>query len=138
MCNTARGALGRMCYVNAVSDAERWTVDTHVTIIRTNTDECLREWLFYYLYSHHGQGQIFARERGTAFADKRGQTSIQPRDVLTIPIPLPTIAEQQRLAAYLDSVQAQAAALKRAQEDTDADLRRLEQAILDRAFRGEL
>jgi type I restriction enzyme S subunit len=53
-------------------------------------------------------------------------------------IPIAPIAEQQRLVAYLDSIQAQAAALKRAQEDTDAELRRLEQAILDRAFRGEL
>jgi type I restriction enzyme S subunit len=46
--------------------------------------------------------------------------------------------EQRCIVAYLDSVQAQAAALKRAQEDTDAELHRLEQAILDRAFRGEL
>ena len=53
-------------------------------------------------------------------------------------IPIAPITEQQRLVAYLDSVQTQAAALKRAQEDTDAELRRLEQAILDRAFRGEL
>ena len=45
---------------------------------------------------------------------------------------------QRGIVAYLDSVRAQAAALKRAHEDTDAELRRLEQAILDRAFRGEL
>jgi type I restriction enzyme S subunit len=53
-------------------------------------------------------------------------------------IPIAPITEQQRLVAYLDSIQAQATALKHAQEDTDAELRRLEQAILDRAFRGEL
>jgi type I restriction enzyme S subunit len=138
MCNTARGALGRVCYVDAVPDGESWTVDTHVSIIRTNTRECLREWLFYYLHSRRGQAQILARERGTAFADKRGQTSIQPRDMLTVPIPLPSIGEQRHIVAYLDSVQTQATALKRAQQDTDAELRRLEQAILDRAFRGEL
>jgi type I restriction enzyme S subunit len=57
---------------------------------------------------------------------------------LTVPVPLPSIDDQRRIVDYLDSVQAQAAALKRAQEDTDAELRRLEQAILDRAFRGEL
>jgi type I restriction enzyme, S subunit len=53
-------------------------------------------------------------------------------------IPIAPIAEQQCLMAYLDSIQSQAAALKRAQDDTDAELRRLEQAILGRAFRGEL
>jgi restriction endonuclease S subunit len=74
------------------------------------------------LYSRHGQTEILAREKGIAFADKRGQTHLYPRDMLTVPVPLPSIDEQHRIVAYLDSVQTQAAALKRAQEDTDADL----------------
>jgi type I restriction enzyme, S subunit len=106
-------------------------------ILRTEA-KSLGKWLFYYLHSRRGQAEILAREKGIAFADKRGQTHLYPRDMLTVSVPLPSIAEQQRLVAYLDSVQAQAAALKHAQEDTDAELRRLEQAILDRAFRGEL
>jgi type I restriction enzyme S subunit len=57
------------------------------------------------------------------------------RSILVPPLSLP---EQHRVVSHLHLVQTQAAALKRAQEDTDAELRRLEQAILDRAFRGEL
>jgi type I restriction enzyme S subunit len=58
--------------------------------------------------------------------------------IRSIPVPSHSLPEQDRIVSYLDSVQTQATALKRAQEDTDAELRRLEQAILDRAFRGEL
>jgi type I restriction enzyme, S subunit len=53
-------------------------------------------------------------------------------------MPFPSLADQGRIVAYLDSVQAQEATLKRAQEETDAELRRLERVILERAFRGEL
>ena len=106
-------------------------------IIRTDA-RCLGKWLFYYLYSRRGQAEILAREKGIAFADKRGQTHLYPRDMLTVPVPLPSPAEQHRIVAYLDSVQAHVTALKQAQADIDAELHRLEQAILDRAFRGEL
>lgn len=53
------------------------------------------------------------------------------------PIRLPNAAEQRRMVAYLGQVQAQVAALKEVQGDTAAELQRLEQAILERAFRGE-
>jgi len=58
--------------------------------------------------------------------------------IRTIPVPPLPISEQRRIVAHLDSVQAQVTALKQAQEATDAELHCLEQAILDRAFRGEL
>ncbi len=64
----------------------------------------LGKWLFYYLYSRRGQKEIFAREKGIAFAEKRGQTHLYPRDVLTIPVPLPSIARQIELDSYLDGV----------------------------------
>ncbi len=53
-------------------------------------------------------------------------------------IPLPPLEEQRRIVAYLDAVQERVKALKAAQAATEAELKRLEQAILDKAFRGEL
>jgi len=53
-------------------------------------------------------------------------------------VPLPPLPEQRRIVAYLDQIQARVAALKKAQEATEAELHRLEQAILEKAFRGEL
>jgi type I restriction enzyme S subunit len=40
--------------------------------------------------------------------------------------------------AHLQEVQEKTKALKEAQEQTEAELKRLEQAILEKAFRGEL
>jgi len=50
----------------------------------------------------------------------------------------PSPLEQRRIIAYLDQVQAQVTALKQAQKKTETELHRLEQTILDKAFRGEL
>ena len=63
---------------------------------------------------------------------------LKPDVVLTALIPLPPLSEQRRIVAYLDQIQARVMALKKAQEATEAELHRLEQAILDKAFRGEL
>ena len=64
--------------------------------------------------------------------------SIRQSTIKNLQLPLPPLPEQRRIVAYLDQVQARVTALKKAQESTEAELHRLEQAILDKAFRGEL
>ena len=51
---------------------------------------------------------------------------------------LPSLAEQRRIVAELDALQAEVDALKRLQAETAAELDALLPAILDRAFKGEL
>lgn len=135
VCNIARGTLGRVCHVDKAE--ENWTVDTQIMILRAR-ERCLGRWLFYYLYSRRGQAEILAREKGIAFADKRGQTHLYPREMKTVPIPLPPLSEQRRIVEYLDSVQSQVAELKCLQAQSAAELERLGEAVLARAFRGEL
>lgn len=53
-------------------------------------------------------------------------------------IALPPLAEQRRIVAEVDALQAQVNALKRLQTETAAELDALLPAILDRAFKGEL
>jgi len=53
-------------------------------------------------------------------------------------IALPSLAEQRRLVAELDSLQADMDALNAAQVETAAGLDAFMPAILDRAFKGEL
>ena len=53
-------------------------------------------------------------------------------------IPVPPLAEQRRIVAELDALQAEVDALKRLQAETAAELDALLPAILDRAFKGEL
>lgn len=53
-------------------------------------------------------------------------------------IPLPPLDEQRRIVAHLEALREKIKILKEIQATTDAELQRLEQAILDSAFRGEL
>lgn len=67
-----------------------------------------------------------------------GQYNVSLGRLRSAEIPVPTIAEQRRIVAELDALQAEVDALKRHQRDTAAELDALLPAILDRAFRGEL
>ena len=49
-----------------------------------------------------------------------------------------SIAEQRRIVAELDALQAEVDALKRLQAETATELDALLPAVLDRAFKGEL
>ena len=59
-------------------------------------------------------------------------------DVEELRLPFPPIAEQRRIVAELDALQAEVDALKRLQAETAAELDALLPSILDRAFKGEL
>ena len=51
---------------------------------------------------------------------------------------MPSLAEQRRIVAELDTLQAEVDALKRLQAETATELDALLPALLDRAFKGEL
>jgi type I restriction enzyme S subunit len=74
----------------------------------------------------------------STFAKKGAQPSISQEAVYSALIPLPPLAEQRRIVAHLEAVQERLKALGEAQAATEAELKRLEQAILEKAFRGEL
>lgn len=64
--------------------------------------------------------------------------NISKEKVLALRLPPHTLAEQRRIVAELDALQAEVDALKRLQAETAAELDALLPAVLDRAFRGEL
>ncbi len=64
--------------------------------------------------------------------------SISQKQIYASSIPLPPLSEQHRIVAYLDEVQEKITTLKKRQEKTTTALNRLEQSILEKAFRGEL
>lgn len=137
MANIAEGTLGRVTYVQDCEDD--WTVDTQVMIIRSlDENVLLGKWLYYYLWSERGQEEIIARRTGIAFADKRGQTHIYPKNVLEIPVPIPITTSQRRYVAYLDSIQANAEEMQKITEGDAMLIEELEQSILVQAFRGAL
>lgn len=87
-----------------------------------------------FLFRHYRNAGYFLEIAQRAI----GQSSINQKKMRNLLIPLPPLAEQRRIVAHLEAVQDKICALKTAQAETDEELKRLEQAILDKAFRGEL
>ena len=67
-----------------------------------------------------------------------GNIGISAKKLSTVPLPVPSLAEQRRTVAYLDGLQAKVDRLKALQAQTRAELAALLPSILDRAFKGEL
>ena len=63
---------------------------------------------------------------------------IRKQEIVKLAFPVPPLAEQRRIVAELDALQAEVDALKRLQAETAAELAALLPAILDRAFKGKL
>jgi type I restriction enzyme S subunit len=92
--------------------------------------EIQTEWLLFYLRSI--EQELGQSGSGSTF------NALTKKELSAIVIPLPPLAEQRRIVAHLEAVQERLKALKEAQAATEAELKRLEQAILEKAFRGEL
>jgi type I restriction enzyme S subunit len=114
-------------------DLDGQICSTGFCVIRANREFAEPEFLFHLCRSDFVTDQLTASKmRGASYP------AVTDNDVYNTLIPLPPLEEQRRIVAYLDQVQRQVTALKRAQTETEGELKRLEQAILDKAFRGEL
>lgn len=135
ICNIAKGTLGRTCFIE--NPESNWTVDTSIMIIRVNHGICIPKFLFYYLYSQRGQAEILKREKGIAFADKRGQTHLYPKDVLTIRVPLISLADQENAIKLFDQVKIEEDELTRRLEKTSELLGKTMSAMFQLLFTGD-
>ena len=73
-----------------------------------------------------------------AFPKQGAQPSISQAEVYQKSIPLPPLEEQRRIVARIEEVEEKVKSLKEGQAQVEAELQRLEQSILNAAFRGEL
>jgi type I restriction enzyme S subunit len=64
--------------------------------------------------------------------------NLKKSDYVNLPIPLPPLEEQKRIANYLQEVHEKIQELKEVQARTKEEIKLLEQSILEKAFRGEL
>ena len=78
------------------------------------------------------------REQAAKAAKGAAHPHVNLKDIRVFGLPLPPLANQRRILAELDDLQAQVDALKRLQTETAAELGALLPSILDRAFKGEL
>ena len=114
-------------------EIETCLYQNHIHRLRRRDDSILPKSYAYWMQAAY---QVFV-----AYAGQESRTAIpnlSGRRLKGFIAPLPPLDEQHRFVAYLDRVQQQVNAIERVQRDTEMELQRLEQAILDRAFRGEL
>ena len=71
-------------------------------------------------------------------APQSAQKNINLGILTEVPVPKLALAEQRRIVAEMDALQAEVDALKRLQAETAAELDALLPAILDKAFKGKL
>lgn len=102
---------------------------------RVKEDEAEVRFVHYWLMTLLVRDFIQSRARGTSPSMKK----IAQRDVMEIPFPEAIdLAEQLRIVAYLDDLQAQVDELTALQDSTQAELDALLPSVLDKAFKGEL
>jgi type I restriction enzyme S subunit len=78
------------------------------------------------------------REQAVKAAKGAAHPHVNLKDIRAFGVPVPSLAEQRRIVAELDALQAEVDALKRLQAETAAELDALLPALLDRAFKADL
>ena len=101
---------------------------SHLAALSPDRSKADKDWLYYYL-STVDMGQ---------YSDNPSYPSLKLSRIKNIEIPLPNLIKQREIVAYLKCIHEKVQSMKEAQAQTEAELQRLEQAILDKAFLGEL
>ena len=124
-----RGAtLGKTAFVAPYSEGG---VASSLVIIRPRSSVDSR-FLFYFLISPFGQGQIKLYDNGAA------QPNLGAKSVAKYLIPVPSKEEQNRIAALLDTLRIQTQRLAHVYERKLAALEALKKSLLHQAFTGNL
>jgi type I restriction enzyme S subunit len=90
------------------------------------------DYLYRYFQSPGYWHQIADEKEGT------GQPNLNGSKLANLQVPIAPPAEQHRIVAELDALQAKADAVRKLQAETQTELDALLPSILDRAFKGEL
>lgn len=110
-----------------------YAFSNHLTRLHVKTDTADPKWLW----------QVLAtlwRERYFETRCKQwvNQATIERQNILDAPIPLPPLDEQQRIVAKIEQLFAESRTAREALEGVPALIKRFRQAVLAKAFRGEL
>ncbi len=111
-------------------DNERWHLAPNVAKI--DFDFVDRKYMFYYLQSDLGVKNVLSRVKATAQPSLSMETI---REIVTI---VPPIDEQQEIVRCVESLFAKADAIESRYQTLKAKIDNLPQAILHKAFKGEL
>lgn len=104
----------------------------HIALLRPDIKKLYPKFLFYVLQSRNVYNQATNCSTGTA------QKTVPLSGLRSISIPVPSLTEQERIVAEIESRFERADALETAVNAALADAEKLKQAVLKKAFSGEL
>ena len=134
--STGTGTVGRSTVLPESGDFGKMAADSHVTVIRT-FPEVLPRFIDAFISSPHIQQNMDDLTSGTT-----KQQELNLGTILELPLPIPPLAEQERIVAKLDEVLPlidQLAELEREREYLDREFAKaIERAILQAAISGKL
>ena len=122
--------LGRACIYPGLEQKAVTVVD--VMIWRGGSSELSNEWIVTAINSPRSRATIRAQASGTT------RQRIAGGNLKKLRLPLPPLAEQKRIVAKLDALGARSARARKELERIDALVARYKQAVLSKAFSGEL
>jgi type I restriction enzyme S subunit len=109
-----------------------WNVNQALTIFRPS-EALTSEWLYYFLCGGYSVKSVINETRGSA-----GQVNISLSQCRAFKLPLPPLAEQKRIVAKLDALNAKSARARTELARIETLVSRYKQAVLSKAFSGEL
>lgn len=125
-------AVGATLGIPAVVDTdESFCFQRHIAILKPNRERMDGQYIWHMLKSQTAFAKAWSTTTGTA------QPTVPLRAIKELPIPIPPLAEQRSIVAYLDNLNAKVASLKRLQTETAAELNAMLPSILDKAFKGD-
>ncbi|WP_094462979.1 restriction endonuclease subunit S [Pannonibacter phragmitetus] len=130
--STGTGTIGRAALFKGLQTADRAVVDSHVTILRTN-GAVTGTFLHRFIQSPGVQAAIIDMQSGTT-----NQVELNRAEIIATALPLPPLAEQKRIVAKLEALNAKSARARTALARIETLVSRYKQAVLSKAFSGEL
>lgn len=91
-----RGSLGALGYVNTGNSG--WNINSQLAILRTDKSELYGKFLIQYLLSWTGQNELLKRQTGSALKQ------LPIGAIKDVEVPITSIAEQEKIGEYFDSV----------------------------------
>ncbi|AGW91767.1 hypothetical protein N234_17175 [Ralstonia pickettii DTP0602] len=131
--NGSRDLVGRCAVFNGEGLGHSFGFASYLIRVRVDTTKVLPRYLAYFLNSTNGRAEIDSRRRTSA-----GQFNINSENLRSIPFPVPAIAEQARLLEQMEQREAQAAQLVAELSAVMSESGAMREAILRKAFAGEL
>lgn len=130
--STGTGTIGRAALFRGLASAKRVVVDSHVTILRPN-GAVTGAFLHRFIQSPGVQNKIGDMQSGTT-----NQVELNRNEIVETGLTLPPLAEQKRIVAKLDALNAKSARARTELTRIETLVSRYKQAVLSKAFSGEL